>query len=173
MPKFILAFLKDKKMYVSVNVCKSKKRVIKSEVTKRSVLAPLLFAIYINELPNGISNATKLFAEGLKLIANAKDHRSIEKNLRTLETWQKSWLLPFNIEKCKLLHLNYNNNPYNNSHTFNHHNINDSDEKIDQDFFLTIIQTGRITDYLISKTNKIIGWVTRNLLTREKTTMNE
>ena len=58
--KFISAFLKNRKMYVLVTGCKSKKNVVKSGVPQGSVLAQLLFAIYINDLPDGISNTTKL-----------------------------------------------------------------------------------------------------------------
>ena len=95
--KFISAFLEDCKLYVSVNGCKKKERVVKYGVPQRFIMAPLLFAIYINDPPDEILNATKLFVNELKLIANAKGHRSIEKDLKTFEKWRKNWLLPFNI----------------------------------------------------------------------------
>ena len=66
----------------------------------------------------------------------------------------------------------YNKNPYNNSNTLNHHNINDSNEEIDLELLTNnILNWKNNIDYFISKAIKIIGWVTRNLLTREKTTM--
>ena len=48
-----------------------------------------------------------LINTNLKLIGNASDRTIIDKDLENLELWEKRWLLKFNIDKCKVLHLNF------------------------------------------------------------------
>ena len=75
-----------------------------------SVLGPLLFVLYINDLPDCFENKAKLFADDLKLIANAANQKIIDDDLRKLEQWEQTWLLEFNLDKCKVMHLEFNNN---------------------------------------------------------------
>ena len=79
-----------------------------SGIPQGSVLGPLLFILFINDLPDCIKSFIKIFADDLKIIANSTDTDTIENDLKNLEKWEKKWLLEFNIDKCKVLHLNFN-----------------------------------------------------------------
>ena len=68
------------------------------------------FILFINDLPDCIKRFIKIFADDLKIIANSADTDTIENDLKNLEKWEKKWLLEFNIDKCKVLHLNFNGN---------------------------------------------------------------
>ena len=81
--------------------------------TTRLCFGPLLFVLFVNDLPDSVKNVTKLFADDLKLIADASDKVSIENDLSSLEEWESLWLLKFNPKKCKVMHLDYNYNPNN------------------------------------------------------------
>ena len=70
-----------------------------------SVLGPLLCVLIINDLPDNIKNITKLFADDLKLIADASDRVTVENDLLSLEQWESIWLLKFNPKKCKVMHV--------------------------------------------------------------------
>ena len=48
-----------------------------------------------------------MFQKLLYLLCN---HTNIDKDLENLELWEKRWLLKFNIDKCKVLHLKFNDN---------------------------------------------------------------
>ena len=48
----------------------------------------------------------------MKLIANVFDKASIANDLKCLEDWEKIWLLEFNLDKCKVLHIEMNNNQH-------------------------------------------------------------
>ena len=74
-------------------------------------LGPLLFVLYINDLPDNIKSSIKLFADDLKLIGNVHKYNDIIKDLHELEYWESIWLLNFNHLKCKVLHIDLNNNP--------------------------------------------------------------
>ena len=65
------------------------------------MLGPLLFILYINDLPNGLNKVSKFFADDLKLIVNASDKQTILDDISILEKWESIWLLKFNPEKVK------------------------------------------------------------------------
>ena len=70
-----------------------------------SVLGPILFLIFINDLPEFIKSLILMFADDLKLIANASRFDIVDADLKALERWQKKWQLRFNPVKCKVLHI--------------------------------------------------------------------
>ena len=83
-----------------------------SGVPQGSVLGPLLFVIYINDLPDKIENVTKLFADDSKIIAVTKgqtDIESLQRDLYTVEEWCKTWGMRLNVEKCKVMHFGKSN----------------------------------------------------------------
>ena len=82
-----------------------------SGIPQGTVLVPLLFILYINDLPDSIKSFAKLFADDLKMIAKASDKGQIDNNLKSLELWENTWLLEFNVKKCKVLNTSFNNNP--------------------------------------------------------------
>ena len=55
----------------------------------------------------------KLYADDLKLIADASKSDDIVHDIKLLETWESLWLLNFNVEKCKVMHLKFNGNDSN------------------------------------------------------------
>ena len=75
------------------------------------MLGPLLFILFINDLPENIKSKLKLFADDLKLIGDVSNPDTIITDLKELETWESIWLLRFNPAKCKVLHVNVNDNP--------------------------------------------------------------
>ena len=77
-----------------------------------SVLGPVLFTVYINDIDQGLFNLIKKFADDTKLIGKAKseiDIDSIKSDLIKLEEWSDKWLMKFNAEKCKVMHIGWQN----------------------------------------------------------------
>ena len=70
-------FLMDRTMHVTVEGKSSKIKHVTSGVPQGSVLGPLLFVLYINDLPDNIKNTVKLFADDLKLIGNVSNFNTI------------------------------------------------------------------------------------------------
>ena len=50
------------------------------------------------------------------MIAKASDKLQVDNDLKMLELWESTWLLEFNVKKCKVLHTSFNNNPHNTYH---------------------------------------------------------
>ena len=109
-----------------------------------------------------------IFADDLKLIGNASDRTIIDQDLENLELWEKKWLLKLNIDKCKVLHLKFNDNlnleyKLNGSIT----TVSEQEEELGVLTSGTLLWNDRISA-CINKANKMICWITRNLINREK-----
>ena len=83
--------------------------------TSSTVLAPLLFLIYINGLPISNQNKVKLYyADDVLLyshITSIADCLSLQQDLDLLVQWANRWKMTFNILKCEFLRVTNQQNP--------------------------------------------------------------
>ena len=110
--KWIESFLTNRRQRVRINNTFSDWCNVKSGVPQGSVLGPILFIMYINDLPDVIKSSCKIFADDTKLIQAIRDMGSIEqlqKDLNAIHNWSKTWKLEFNSSKCKVLHIGKKN----------------------------------------------------------------
>ena len=104
--RWIEAFLIGRVQKVCVNGNLSSEATVLSGIPQGSVLGPLLFVIYINDLPDNLNCEALLFADDTKAytrITNRADAERLQENLRKLEEWSREWLLVFHPDKCKIL----------------------------------------------------------------------
>ena len=81
---------------------------MKSGIPQSSVLGPLLFSIFVNNLPTILQSDCLLFADECKIFRPLVDDDSIDQlqnDLNRLQSWSLLWQLPFNISKCQVPHL--------------------------------------------------------------------
>ena len=165
-------FLSDRTFSVSVGDSKSKECNVTSGVPQGSVLGPLLFLLYINDLPDNIKNAVLLFADDLKMIAKSSTKEVNQQDLDNLVLWQNKWLIQFNTKdnKCKVLHAG-KNNPCN---SYFMDDVLLPNVESEKDLGVTISKNLDFVDYVyscINKANSMIAWVTRTFVSREKELM--
>ena len=106
--KWLDDFLQNRTQRFSVNGSLSTWRLVTSGVPQGSVLGPLLFLIYINDLPETINCPIKLFADDTKLYLEVKDavhENKLHDNIFSACAWFKQWEMSFNSKKCKILHI--------------------------------------------------------------------
>jgi hypothetical protein len=103
-----VSFLVNRKQRVVMGENMGDWMSIDSGVPQGSVLGPLFFIIYINDLINSIDIPIKIYADDTKLIIVYKDSEECvngQNALYIISEWTKVWLLYLNIDKCKVLHL--------------------------------------------------------------------
>ena len=112
---WIRSFLEDRHQRVGVNQAYSKWTNVKSGVPQGSVLGPLLFIMYINDMPNNIGACCSIFADDTKVSQNIyteEDALKLQRDLKKLEEWTDTWKLSFNATKCKVIHFGSKNKNY-------------------------------------------------------------
>ena len=99
-------FLQNRTQRVCVNGMWSRKVKVLSGVPQGSVLGPLLFVIYINDLPDVIKSQIYLFADDTKIfrrIDSGVDSAILQNDLISMCNWSNKWKLKFHPKKCKVM----------------------------------------------------------------------
>ena len=77
-----------------------------------SVLAPFLFIIFINDMPEVVDSLIRMFADHTKLsrtVNREPDSLVLQKDLIPLQEWSNKWQLKCKVVKCKILHIGEKN----------------------------------------------------------------
>jgi hypothetical protein len=85
-----------------------------------TVLGPLLFLIFINDLPECVTSNTRLFTDDaivFKEIKSQSDNLELQKDIIALEEWEKTWSMSFHPDKCNIMRVARSKNPI----LFNYH----------------------------------------------------
>ena len=83
-----------------------------SGVPQGSVLGPILFLIYINDLDDDITNKLLKFVDDTKVFIKIKsvaDRQHLQDDLNKLIEWSEKWRMLYNFGKCKCLHTGHGN----------------------------------------------------------------
>ena len=95
-----------------MNGVKSSWQGVDSGVPQGSVLGPLLFVVFVNDLDFGLDCKIFKFADDTKIIRVVRDFDDCfrqQGNIDRLEGWGEKWKMEFNVKKCKVMHVGYNN----------------------------------------------------------------
>ena len=110
--RWISDWLFGRKQRVVLNGKCSDWQNVTSGVPQGSVLGPVLFLIYINDLDENIKCKLSKFADDCKLakkITTVSEQKELQNDLNTLGEWGVDSDMLFNIDKCKVLHIGNNN----------------------------------------------------------------
>ncbi|MCP4459503.1 MAG: reverse transcriptase family protein, partial [Cytophagales bacterium] len=115
--KFIKNYLSDREQCVVLDNVKSSMKPVLSGVPQGSILGPILFVLFINDLPAGLSVGTSLslYADDTKIWRSIKcnlDHELLQNDISYLNNWASQNKMNFHLEKCKALSINYRNSPF-------------------------------------------------------------
>ena len=98
--KWFENYLASRLQCVAINGSVSELLPVMSGVPQGSILGPLLFIIYINDLPVVIQHSTiLLFTDDTKCaksVASQSEYQQLQNDLDSLNSWSHTWNLPFN-----------------------------------------------------------------------------
>ena len=166
--KWVEGFLKDRTQKVLINGESSDEVPVASGVPQGSVLGPVLFLIYINDLPDYVQNSTvRLFADDCILyrqIETRQDCIMLQADLKNLETWEQHWLMSFNAAKCSVMSVTLKRNII--LHDYVLHN--DLLDRVTSTKYLGVTIESKLkwhihVNEICKKANKTLGLLKRNL----------
>lgn len=112
--RWISCFLKNRKQRVVIGGEMSKWASVDSGVPQGTVLGPLLFNTYINDLPDHLHSTVRLFADDCVLYRNIRsthDSDLLQSDLNSIASWTSTWQMKFNVEKCYVLRIPASRSP--------------------------------------------------------------
>ena len=167
------AFLIMRNQRVVINSSKSAWAYLSSGVPQGSVLGPILFLIYINDIGDAIRNFLWLFADDTKLFGctnTATDIENLELDKDEPDNWSDNWLLKFNVDKSLMLYLvmyGYNNP----NHTYQKYENGIQKEIVKNDTveelgitFDTELKFRKHISNCINKGNRVTGLIRRSFM---------
>ena len=167
---WIKDWLWNRKQCVLLNGNKSSWERVKSGVPQGSVLGPLLFLIYINDLDQGLKCKVSKFADDTKVATSVKYNdgcMSIQNDLNKLIGWADRWQMDFNSKKCKTLHLGYSNKEFN--YDMNGEWLQSVDQE--KDLGVIISSNLKVADQCLearNRANKMLAIINRNVVYKSK-----
>ena len=87
---------------------------VTSSVQQGSILGPILFLIYINDLPDKVKSQVRRFADDTAAylaIAKLADSKQLQADLDIIQVWKITWDMQFNPSKCQVIHITRSRSP--------------------------------------------------------------
>lgn len=172
--QWFASYLHDRKQRVVIDGKSSEWLSVSSGVPQGSILGPALFVLFINDMPNVISNSSTLalFADDakcLRIIKSVSDCVELQADIDNLTMWSVIWKLAFNIQKCAISTMSRKRSPIKYDY-----NIGDcSLKRVEEQRDLGVIMTSNAKFHehihaVVSKANKMLGLIRRTLTRDER-----
>ena len=164
---WIKDFLTKRTQHVNLDGTSSSLADVISGVPQGTVLGPLLFLTYINDLPEHTESDVRLFADDALLyrkISSKADAEQLQRDLSALQHWEHLWQMEFHPQKCTVIHISNKRQPRKTGYTLHGHTL----EEVDSAKYLgvTIHHKLRWNEHISNistKANRTLGFIKRNL----------
>ena len=171
---WIKDFLSDRKQRVMIDGKQSSNRDVTSGVPQGTVLGPILFLIFINDIPLKIISRIRLFADDCLLYreiptGHTDQQQILQNDLTELCNWADTWQMQFNVSKCHSMQIT-NCKPM--EHTYTMHNKNL--EQVKHHPYLGVELDDKLSwndhiNNITSKGNRVLNMLQRNMHSCPKT----
>ena len=165
--KWLESFLKDRTQRVMVDGQSSDYCGVASGVPQGTVMGPILFLIFINDLPTVVDSPCKLFADDLLIyrhISTREDQTILQQDLDKLASWELKWGMQFHPDKCENITITRKKKPLETNYSLRGHPL----KKVSSTKYLGVTINTHLDwkehiDKMTKKANKTLGFLRRNL----------
>ena len=165
--KWIYSWLSGRTQQVVLDGQASDPVPVLSGVPQGSVLGPVLFLLFINDLPDNIRSSVRLFADDCVLYRNIhslQDCLTLQEDLTSLGQWEADWQMKFNVAKCHSMRVTQHHKQI----LFDYSLHNQTLENVQSAKYLGITITdnmdwGQHVSEISSKATKTLGFLRWNL----------
>ena len=164
---WIKSFLNSRTQQVVINGESSESKDVTSGIPQGSVLGPLLFVIFINDLPDQVKSDMFSFADDTKLfrrISTKLDEEILQKDINEMLKWADKWQLEFHPDKCVKMSIN---NKESDNRTYNMHDITLMNVKQEKDIGVIVDDQLKFEEHMyekIKKANNMMGLIRRSFI---------
>ena len=162
--RWVENFLSNRRQRVSIRGSVSEWLPVESGVPQGSVLGPVLFLFYINDLVDGLECPILLFADDAKIykeIRTPEDAEALIRDMKKIEEWSNKWLLVFNEEKCATMHIGSRNQKV--DYKLNEKTLKKTELEKDLGVFISHdLKPSQHVSKVAAKANKIVGLMKKN-----------
>ena len=105
---WIKSFLTNRRQRVLLNGSPSDWEAVVSGVPQGTIMGPIFFLLFVNDVPNTLNCNVMLFADDTQLYSTINEEQdciNLQADLDSLVNWSKDWLINFNKKKCVVLRL--------------------------------------------------------------------
>ena len=168
--RWVKQWLQGRKQKVVINGFESTWADVTSGVPQGSVLGPLLFLIYINDIDQGVRGLISKFADDTKLggiIRNSSDMIDLQADLDILTEWSEKWQMKFNTDKCKA--IRFGNFQSEEKYIMNGQGLDWVTEEKDLGVIVDeTMKSSKHCQAAAKKANRMLGMIGRNISSRSK-----
>ena len=140
---------------------------VDSGVPQGTVLGPLMFLLFINDIGDDIGSSIKLFADDCLLfrtISSIEDTTKLQRDLNTLHEWSNRWQMKFNAKKCYTMRIHRGKHPITHNYTMGGEELC----AVSSQAYLGVEIHERLSwkphiEAVVSKAGKTLGFLRRNL----------
>ena len=165
--RWIKSFLVGRTQQVILDGATSEKAPVVSGVPQGTVLGPLLFLLFINDLPDRVTSRTRLFADdciAYRHIQTPEDCLQLQCDLDRLAQWESTWGMSFHPDKCNVLRVTKRRTPISFSYKLKCQEL----EEVSTSKYLGVdlsrsLQWKEHIDRAVNTANNVLGFLRRNL----------
>ena len=167
---WIESFLVGRTQCVVLDGEASSELSVSSGLPQWSVLGPILFLLYINDLPDNIHSQVRLFADDTAVylaVQGQEDSATLQNDLNKLQEWEQLWDMEFNPSKCQALRIARSRKPIHRNYTMHGQVL----ESVDHARYVGVDITSDLNsshhiNRITANASKSLGFLKRNIKTK-------
>ena len=166
MVKFLKSYLNNRSCFVTYNGFSALLFTPSSGVPQGSILGPILFLIFINDIADSLDCLKLLFADDIKIFASINtnaDCQHLQTQLQVLDEWCKTNRLEVNVKKCRVVTYSKRKNPVNFDYKIDNNILLRTDHFNDLGvIFDCKLRFNLHIESKIKAASRMLGFITRN-----------